>query len=250
VILGAFLTMQDYAQEHLQDSLPQLRIHPWRALAAILLLIVFTLPLVETSVKNTWQALMIPPATPYRVQRPFRTPTSVTLPPLGWWKGIIEINALLKKLPSNLVLACSEYGYIGSEHPALPIIDLVGLHDRKVAYAGFSARSVLAQKPDIIWFPHTDYTFEITEIIDNEDFRNSYEFYPKVYNYGIAVRKDSSEKAIIQKELTNEFERVYPGYLLSDFKAEPIGVPHPPISAPVNPDQSTPGASPEQQSGN
>ena len=132
------------------------------------------------------------------------------------------MDSLLSHLPSDVVLACSEYGYIGSQHPAVTIIDLVGLHDRQVARHGFSADLLFSRMPDIIWLPHSDYTYLTKEILGSKAFLVSYDYYPGAYDYGIAVLRNAGSSAIVHRALEKEFSGVYVGRVLSDYKAEPL----------------------------
>jgi len=135
------------------------------------------------------------------------------------------MTALLERMPKGVVLAASEYGIIGSHFPDMTIIDLVGLHDKIIAQGGFSAKYVFSRKPDIIWFPHSDYTHEVAEILDSDTFALRYAYYPGAYDYGIALRKTSSLFSAMKMEAEEEFLRVYSGLRMSDYIAEPVTLP-------------------------
>jgi hypothetical protein len=139
--------------------------------------------------------------------------------------GLQSIHAmrdLLKRMPQGVVLAASEHGLLGSEFPDLTIVDLVGLHDRTIAHHGFSAAYVLSREPDLIWFPHSDYTHAKAQILDNPAFIRDYDYFPEAYRYGIALRKNSDIYAAMKYEAEREFSRVYPGLRMSDYMAEPV----------------------------
>ena len=129
---------------------------------------------------------------------------------------------LLDRMPQGITLAASEYGIIGSRFPGLTIVDLVGLHDSTIAHHGFSAAYVCSRKPDVIWFPHSDYTYAVATILDNHAFQQDYEYYPGAYDYGIALRKTSSSYASMKDAVKREFGRIYPEKHLADYIAEPV----------------------------
>ena len=184
------------------------------------------LPALFTPIGNKaahwWQSKIIDRPTAFHAQRQYIKPSTKDLPELGWSNGVIQMISLLKHMPPDIVVAASEHGIIGAEFPELTIIDILGLHDRYIAYHGFSAEYLLARKPDIIWFPHSDYSYEIAAILDNDIFALDYDFYPGAYDYGIAVRTTSPVFSNIQFVLNEEFIRVYPGLKLADYRAEAI----------------------------
>ncbi len=139
--------------------------------------------------------------------------------------GIEEMGTLMSRLPPDVVMAASEYGFIGSEHPDIAIIDLVGLQDRYIAHNGFSADYLFAREPDIIWFPHADYSYTVKEIINSDTFALNYDYYPGAYDYGIAIRRTSALFPAIQKVVREEFARVYRGCEILDYKAKPVSPP-------------------------
>ena len=136
-------------------------------------------------------------------------PEERTLPDLGWWKGITSMSNLIAALPPDIVLAASEYGYIGSRFPALTILDFVGLHDRQVARSGDAAGYVLSRQPDLIWFPHSDYTHMVDSLLHHEEFQAHYAFYPEAYNFGLALRKDSPRYETIRNVVERHLFRLY-----------------------------------------
>jgi hypothetical protein len=225
LIFGAFVAANTYAKErsisrHKEDSLPLLR-----SVTAMVLLVVLISTPVEGCIKKAWHRLMIKEPTHFTAQRQYTTKASGTLPDLDGWRSIHEIDSLLQHLPQDIVLAASEYGYIGSQHPAIKIIDLVGLHDRNIAHHNFSANYLFSKMPDIIWFPHSDYTYAIKEILDSKAFMDNYDFYPNAYKYGLALLRNSESSENIHRILKKEFSRIYSGHKMSDYRAEPVASP-------------------------
>jgi len=131
-------------------------------------------------------------------------------PEIGWWKGIRSMSKLIAAMPEGIVLAASEYGYIGSQHQDLTILDFVGLHDRAVVRAVDSVTYILDRHPDIIWMPHSDYTHMVARIRAHPDFQANYEFHPDAYNFGVAINRSSRHYAAMQKMLTRHLELLYP----------------------------------------
>jgi hypothetical protein len=128
-------------------------------------------------------------------------------------------------MPQGVVFAATEYGFLGSEFPDLTIIDLAGLHDRTIAHGGFSAAYVFSREPDLIWFPHWEYTHAVAQMRDNPAFVRDYDYFPEAYRHGIALRKSSDMYAAMKYEAEREFSRVYPGMRMSDYMAEPVAPP-------------------------
>jgi hypothetical protein len=223
LILGAFIVANS-SLEHSIDSPRKSRFHPLRVIITAVLLVVLTSPLADNAFSSAWQNWVVGESTPFIAQKKYATQTTARLTTLSRWRSMVEIDSLLQHLPPDVVLASSEYGYIGSQHPAVSIIDLVGLHDRYVARHGFSADYLFSKKPDIIWFPHPDYTFVTKEILDSKAFVENYDYYPNAYDYGLAVLKNSDSSANIHNLLEKEFMRIYSGRVLSDYKAEPLAL--------------------------
>ncbi len=221
LILAAFVAVNSYLDKsdlvpHSKFSLPILG-----PVIALVLLIILTSPQAEKGVARAWQNWIIGQPTHFKVETQYRIRATEKLPNIGWHESMKEIDSLLQHLPPDVALACTEYGYIGSENPSTPMIDVVGLHDRHIAHNGFTADYLFARMPDIIWI-HPNYTYIAKEIIDHKEFWDKYDFYPNLYDYGLAVIKNSPASEDINRNLAKEFERIYPGLVLSDYKAEPL----------------------------
>jgi len=222
-LLGAFMALTSSTEE--VDG-PPASYGPlgWRVLIGLVVLLPVLSPF-RSMASRLWESSAIGTPTASRPNTQYRTSTGRNLPPLRWWNGIKEMTALLERMPKGVVLAASEYGIIGSHFPDMTIIDLVGLHDKIIAQGGFSAKYVFSRKPDIIWFPHSDYTHEVAEILDSDTFALRYAYYPGAYDYGIALRKTSSLFSAMKMEAEEEFLRVYSGLRMSDYIAEPVALP-------------------------
>jgi hypothetical protein len=158
----------------------------------------------------------IPSATTYV------TPARKPLPQLDWMGSMEAFSALLSSLPPGLSVAASEHGILGARFIDTTVIDLVGLHDKVIAHEGFKPGYVVGRKPDLIWFPHNDYTGEVSALVDDAGFQQAYEFYPGVFDYGLAVRKASPYHEAIQRTLEDVFARTYPGLRAADHLGQPV----------------------------
>ncbi len=222
LVLGAFIVANSYSLEHSVAPPRGSSIHPLRMITAAVLLALLTSPLADNALTYAWQKWVIGESATYTAQNKYATRADAKLPTLGWAGSVNAMDSLLWHLPQDVVLACSEYGFIGSRHPAVQIIDLVGLNDRYIAKHGFSADYLFSKRPDIIWFPHPDYTYDTKEILDSQAFVENYDYYPDAYDYGLAVLKNSGSSVDIHKVLEKEFSRIYSGRVLADYKAEPL----------------------------
>ena len=222
LILAAFIAANSYAEKHSVAPHSQFRLSIIRPIIALSLIIILTSPVIEKISVKVWQNKIIEKPKHFKVERKYTTAAAQKLPSIGWYDSMRGIDSLLSHLPSDVILACSEHGYIGSQHPEKTIIDMVGLHDKHIARYGFSVDYLFERKPDIIWLPHKDYTYIRKEIIDNKAFMEKYDFYPDAYEYGLAVIKNSRFSDDINRNLQKEFSRIYSGRLISNYKAEPL----------------------------
>jgi hypothetical protein len=186
-------------------------------------IIACTSPPAQRVAASAWAHGVVGKPAHYQPSARFAVPANGSLPPLDWWANIGTVTALIERLPRDIVIAASEHGLLGSRLPDVTIIDLVGLHDRHHAHEGFSADAVFARKPDLVWFPHGDYTRIVKDLVDHPRFLADYEYYPKAYLYGIAIRRDSRHHAALRQALEVDFARTYGGLKLSDYRAYPIG---------------------------
>lgn len=193
------------------------QVSSWRIMAALFAVLLTTSPLITRVASSAWERYALK-TVEYTPNTEYFTRSTRDLPSLGWWEGITGMSELLEKMPPGLVFAGSEYGFISSENPDVTIIDMVGLHDISLARNGFSADYILSRNPDILWLPHTDYSYFRSDLIDNEIFDTQYEYYPGVFNYGIAFNKNSEYFQQIIEIMEDQFLQLYPGHLLEDYK--------------------------------
>ncbi len=219
LILGAFIAVNTYLRDVEKEQPRTLGIQPWRGILAFGILIVCTSTAVDHAATSQWRKYFIGELAPFTARTHYTTIAATPLPTLGWLRSFSAVDSLLMQLPRGVVLAASEYGYIGSRHPHITIIDLVGLHDRQVARYGFSADYLFSRKPDILWFPHSVYTWATKEILDSKILDANYDYYPSAYDYGLAVRRNSRFNGAIQTALEREFSRLYNVHKVSDYKA-------------------------------
>ncbi len=189
---------------------------PSMVLLPLLLLVAF-----KPVIASQWEKYMV--GIPYRFQSitQYQKSTNDQLPTLGWEESIFDMGKLLQHVPQEIVITASEHGWLSSQFPELTIIDLIGLHDRTITHYGFSAAYVISRQPDLIWFPHPDYTYEVAQILDNPTFIRDYEYYPGAWDYGIAINKKSVMYSAIKSEVSTEFSQIYSGLSLSDYLARP-----------------------------
>ena len=219
VVVAAYITLLTAQPEpkpatNLESMAP-------RYLAALVLLIpLISVPLRDKAIE-VWADKVI--GHPQAVEATTQYQQPANLPPkLGWWESISGFRDLLARLPGDAVVAASEYGYIGAEFPEMTIVDMVGLHDPKVAFNGFSAEYLLSREPDVIWFPHKDYTHAVAQIEDSPAFRDSFEYFPMAFDYGIAVNKQSPRYQAVKTAAREQFTESY-GAGLDDYLAAPVG---------------------------
>jgi hypothetical protein len=220
IVFAAFLAVFSYLEV---DQIPDLqRTAGFRLLLGLMILMFVISEPVKSFSTQIWEKNVIGKPSEVQSTTLYQTRAEQPLPKLGWWNSILAISNLIQYFPQGTVLAASEYGYIGSQFPDLTIVDLVGLHDRYTAYHGFNADYLMSKKPDVVWLPHEDYTYVVSEIIDHPTFRLEYEYYPGVYDFGIGLWKYSKEYPQIKRVFNNEFIKVYSGLRVLDYLAEPV----------------------------
>jgi hypothetical protein len=131
-------------------------------------------------------------------------------------------NDMLRRFPADVTVAATEVGYIGAVAPQVRLIDLSGLNDPEIARRGVQARELLARRPDLIWMPNSDYTYERSSIFSQAELLEKYTVYDGALSYGIAIRKDSPYRAVIEREWENLWADLYPGYEMSDYIVQSV----------------------------
>ncbi len=122
-------------------------------------------------------------------------------PSQTWQEATLSLDRLLKQLPDSIVMAMTEHGFIGSQHPQKSIIDLTGLHDPEFATRGFRVESLVARAPDLVWFPEFQYVGMRRAIANSSLFLEHYRVFPNLFRFGLALRKDSVHLGQITKLL-------------------------------------------------
>jgi hypothetical protein len=150
------------------------------------------------------------PALPVRASEP--------LPSVPWFEAITRLaEDVAASLPSDVILAASEVGYLGASAPHVTLIDLVGLNDTSFGRNGFSLDDLLARAPDLIWLPHWDYTGLRAAILADPRLHDRYQVIVGAFNYGLAIRRDSRYRVQIESEVARAWTKLYPAYEMKDF---------------------------------
>lgn len=156
---------------------------------------------------------------------------STALPPVPWQAMMTSItDDLIAPLPAGATVAATEVGYLGERASQINVIDLAGLNDTDIALHGFHVGPFLQRKPDLIWMPNTDYTYQRGILFSNPAFLAQYDLYAGAGNYGIAVRKDSPLRPQIDRQLQLFWAKTYPGSNPSSYLVHSVswtGLKHP-----------------------
>lgn len=150
----------------------------------------------------------------------FTMPQPQPLPPMPVKTLLLDMgDKLVARLPAGSSVAASEVGYIAAQAPRVKIIDIVGLNDTTIARQGFHMDTLLAQEPDIIWFPHPDYTYQRGVMMSDPRLLREYDFYPEVANFGLAVRKTGRYHAQVEAAFQQFWQQMYPAQQPAAFRA-------------------------------
>lgn len=152
---------------------------------------------------------------------PYQSGASRPLPTLTFQEANDVMSEIARKLPAGTVMTASEYGLVGSTAPHVTIIDLVALHDPYFAHNGFSADEMFSREPDLVWFPHRHYPAIIKAILENDQFRSRYTYYPGAFYYGIAIRNSGPRREALLNIIGAQWKVTYPGYEMVDYEAKP-----------------------------
>ncbi len=121
------------------------------------------------------------------------------------------IDDLVKEVNDvNFTMAASEHGYISALHRDNVVVCLAGLHNTHIlkerAFNTTVIRKSLDEyKPDFMWLPHVDYPVLRHDLIYSKIFRKNYDLYYNIFDFGIAIRKDSPFKEKIIKFFKNHY---------------------------------------------
>ena len=141
-----------------------------------------------------------------------------SLPDRPWFSVVQRIgDDVISRLPAGSSVAASEVGYIGSVAPDISIIDLVGLNDTSIGRAGLSTDYLFNAEPDIIWLPHRDYTGLRSRLLSDVRLYDRYTVIVDAFSYGIAIRRDSPRRALIEERVAAAWKRLYPDFVMADY---------------------------------
>jgi hypothetical protein len=132
-----------------------------------------------------------------------------TLPRLGWHRSVLGLAKILDELQGDESFAATEHGFLSAVYPDLEIVDLTGLHNPQLAKAGFDPSIVFEAKPTVVWLPDVHYTGMRKKLLDAEAFKRDYEFYPGLFDYGLAIRRDAPRFAKIAQLMEEAKQEVY-----------------------------------------
>jgi hypothetical protein len=144
-----------------------------------------------------------------------------------WWlHTMTDMDSLLREIPEHIIISASEYGIIGADFPRLTIVDPLGLHNPEIAKNGFSYEALVRRKPSLIWLSHSDYRTIFRRTLSNPNFWKEYDYYPTVFEFGMAIRKDEHNE-LVTKVVDKYHRRFYNNRPISTLKATP----HPEVLA-------------------
>ncbi len=141
-----------------------------------------------------------------------RIDAATPLPKASWQSMMFSItDDLIAPLPPGATVAATEVGYLGDRATHLNIIDLAGLNDTDIALHGFHPNAFLQRKPDLIWMPNSDYSYQRGVLFSDPQLLAQYDLYADAANYGIALRKDSPFRPQLEHQLQLFWSKTYPG---------------------------------------
>ncbi|MGE5496500.1 MAG: hypothetical protein ACM3Q2_00395 [Syntrophothermus sp.] len=124
-------------------------------------------------------------------------------------EALPSFTRFAKQLPEGTVLTATEHGYLSAMALNTEIIDLTGLHDLNIVRNGLTIQYLQFRDPDIIWLPNHNYISELNLILDSPYFRNNFDFYPRLYGFGIAIRRSSPNYNLIKSIFYKTIEKEY-----------------------------------------
>jgi hypothetical protein len=220
-IIGAVLIVDDYLELRETAAGPAPNKIVRLSVAGALAVVLFT-PAIQTTLERQYKEIFIPTPRAYVSSVKYATPSSQPIPKFRWWWMSIDIvSELAADLPDDTIVAMSEYGFIGARVPQIQIIDPLGLHDPFFAHHGFSAEEFFSRKPDLIWFPHEDYAKIVASIQDSPMFWKDYDYYPKAFDYGFAVRKDVANREAVYAATMKAWKKAYNKLDMKEYLARP-----------------------------
>jgi hypothetical protein len=207
LLLDRRLADEDWLTTRLQ------RVRAAAAVAMVLLLVALSTAAVQAKIRQVEHR----PRTEY-VAAQLTIDATQPLPQTSWQDMMLSVtDDLLAPLPPGGTYAASEVGYLGERVPRGTVIDLAGLNDTTIARKGFHMDDLLSRKPDLIWMPHSDYTYLRGIMFSDPRLLAAYDIYAGAGNYGIALRKDSTLRPAIERQMAIFWQRNYPGYQQSQY---------------------------------
>jgi hypothetical protein len=185
------------------------------AACAVLVALYGVLRPIELGLEKTYSARVVPaaiavPVLPVAARTPLQQYEH-------WYPTVPVVGDLIAALPPGAVVAASEVGYIAAAAPKATIIDLVGLNDTRIGLHGFSMEELLARKPDLIWFPHSDYTGLRATMLSDPKLYTNYVVVADMFNFGIAIRRDSPMHDAVESGVRKAWSKLYPSARLADY---------------------------------
>ncbi len=120
------------------------------------------------------------------------------------------------------MVAASEVGYVAASAPQVKVLDLVGLNDTSIARHGFAMDYLLSAQPDVIWFPHYDYTHQRGVMMSDPRLLSQYDFYPGAANFGLAVRTTGRFHDQVEQTMKQFWSEMYPALPMGDYAASTV----------------------------
>ena len=128
---------------------------------------------------------------------------------IGWQRSNTAILHLVLRCPREVVWAMTEHGQVGAHAPGVRIIDLAGLHDRATLTDTPIVEHMLAQKPDVIWFPHHHYTGMVHALRTSQVLAEDYDYWPDAFDHGLAVLKSGGHRSEVTSVLKDVWFETY-----------------------------------------
>lgn len=214
-IIGSLLILDKRAQE--AEYSPPSKL-PLRGAVVFMVFLFLFVPFTQSSFEKLYEAKLMPPV------KIFKSALSQTLvdelPYMSWRRSIEAMARMCAQFPPETIVAMSEYGLVGASAPQIYIVDLLGLHDPFFAHNGFSAVELFNRSPDLIWLPPSDYSKIYSSIQDDPTFLADYEYFPGVFNTGLAVRRNSKHYERITELLQSLLQEYYPGIEITSYPIE------------------------------
>lgn len=161
-------------------------------------------------------------ATLHPVEVPeWKVGSTAPLPEASWGMVIRALgDEVIAKLPAGATIAATEVGYLGAANAKVTLIDFAGLNDTGIGLSGFDAGDLLARRrPDLIWFPHDNYSGLRARLFSEPALVQEYDVYPVGFLYGVAIRRSSPHYPRVERLVSNAWAGLYGPVPMSRYKA-------------------------------